>query len=639
MANKRVSELAPITSVQLDSADLLLLSDISARESKKLQLTDLGNFLLSGGRLSGSLLGTASYALNAGTASNALSAPVPTLVPSASFLVYSGASNGTASYAAAALTASNAQSASLAQTASYALTASVNLVYSASFADNAKSASYLIFNSGVSNGTASFALTASSLVGGITQTSCSHADTASVAISASYATITIETISTASYLQYVGIPNGTASYALVAGGFGETIIDYGIFLAITQSVSSSQLDVVSILPTFGGLKDTEVEAYGTIRLPFTGSSPTNGNIELWVVERNYGFSHSLDSSPITSIFGGCTGSLSGSMKIPFTLAGQVPLNGPVKIYVTASNGVFIDGGRTCRFNISSESDQLSVSSGDSILFTTTPNTAIMLWSSSLHPSDHYQGSASQVTFSGSYDITELRIPASTVTTMSYTWTLIGLQKLTVDNNTELTSIGGLPTGIISMSAVNCSLNGLPLLTGSISYLNVPFNNIDEIRPLPATMSYIDVSHNSLVTLPTDLPYGLSALLADGLDMIFTPATMSNTLVSMSFNSCPNLDTYKNGVPALFPTSLAYFSARDTLLANIPTVIPSPLLFVYVSSGSLLPAYIGPLAQGLVTNGLSNGILDFTNNPNSESAINIFPNMATLRSRGWTVNGF
>lgn len=93
MANKRISELAPITAPELDFADLLLLSDITAYESKKLQLGDLGNFLLLGGKLTGSLLGTSSYAVWAGTSSFALNSVVPSNVLTASYLWYTPGSS------------------------------------------------------------------------------------------------------------------------------------------------------------------------------------------------------------------------------------------------------------------------------------------------------------------------------------------------------------------------------------------------------------------------------------------------------------------------------------------------------------------------------------------------------------------
>ena len=43
MANKRVSELVSIAATELDVADLLLLSDVSEHESKKLQVKEIND--------------------------------------------------------------------------------------------------------------------------------------------------------------------------------------------------------------------------------------------------------------------------------------------------------------------------------------------------------------------------------------------------------------------------------------------------------------------------------------------------------------------------------------------------------------------------------------------------------------------
>lgn len=710
MSNKRVSELAPITAPELNDADLLLLSDVSARESKKLQLDDLGSFLLAEGHISGSFFGTASYAENAGTASISTFATTanygPLLLPSNTTpMRVVGKIDFNPGWFVTALTAdfrggltgsnfkgtaSWARNAILANTASFALTAGSISTVSSSFSNFAKSASYLIFTSGSTNGTASYAFTTSF---------CESSNTSSVVYQNPYIRLNVDypflgpaspilllsssnavgaynadtiDISNTDYteafhyqvgggfymlgatasrfgigtdlpterLEVVGNVKannfiGTSSYALVAANTSNRRIDYGIFLAITQSITSSQLDIVSINPILGGLKNTEVEANGTVRVPFTGSSPIDGAVTLWALDRNSGLSQSFDSTPITAIIG-YSSSFSGSLNVPFTLQGQLPLNGNYLVFVTASNGVFIDGRRVCRFDISSDSDQFSVGVGSPIVFTTTPSTAILLYSSSLHPSDAYQGSASQVTFSGSYDVTKLLVPPSSVTSMQYTWTLTSCSILIADGNSGLTNIGGLPSGMVSMSAANCNLTTFPVMvSSSISYLNIPNNVITTTLNLPPSMSYINVSNNFFTTLPTNLPAGLSALFAAGLGMSSTPSTMPDSIISMSFSNCVNLSTWG---PASFPTSLYYLSASNTSLSNIPSAVPTPLLKVDVSNCQLGPIYVSNLAQGLVTNGLFNGILNFTNNPNSASALNITPNVATLRSRSWTVNG-
>jgi hypothetical protein len=517
----------------------------------------------------------------------------------------------------------------------------VELVYSSAFADYSQTASYLLLSPGGTNGTASYALTSSFFLG-YSQASASYSSTSSWALNAiSVSTATNATLAntaslclTSSYLAFNGIPNGTASYALSSGNSPNTIIDYGIFKAITQSVSSSQIDYVAITPTFGGTATTTVEAYGTVDILFTSSvSPTNGYLELFIVNRQYGYSQSLDASPVCLSIGGDS-TISGTLKYPFTLRGDAELYGLYEVYVTASNGVYIEGSRTMRFKFTSESDQFDVSSAEPMEFYTYPSNAILLYSSSLHPGIAYQGSASQVTFSGSIDVTELFVPPATVNIMNYTWTLMGLQKLTVDNNSGLAYLGGIPTGCISASAANCGLTELPLIaSSSIGYLNVPNNNIVANLSLPQSMSYLNVANNFYVSLPLNLPAGMTALIADGTGITYTPLTTPDTLISMSFSNCPLLTTWMSPT---FPAFLEYLYVDNSPLSNIPSAIPSWLLCVNMSNSLLNPTIIGSVAAGLVTNGMTNGYFSFLGTPDSSSAFNIIPNITTLRSRGWTI---
>lgn len=189
MANKRTSELTPITTAELATGDLFNVSDISAIESKRLTLSDLTDYFQSAITASA----TSSHASNAS---------------SASYLIYNGTANGsasnaitssnaiTASFSLLAFTSSNATTASLALlattssnaiTASYSFTSSVQLAYSSSYSDYSDSSSYLIYN-GFSNGTASYSLVSNESL----------------------------TATTASYINYTGTPNGSASYALAS---------------------------------------------------------------------------------------------------------------------------------------------------------------------------------------------------------------------------------------------------------------------------------------------------------------------------------------------------------------------------------------------------------------------------------------
>lgn len=216
MANTRVSELSPIVAADVATNDLLLLADVSAVESKKLAISDLRNYL----QLNISSSSTSSWATNARTAS---------------YLLYQGFPNGTASFALTssynlsssharwadtashalyALSASFARSSSYALTASYAHTSSVQLIFSSAFADQARTASFLLY-AGVPNGTASYALSSltASQAARATHLMYPNNSTASVAISSNQSR-------TASFVLYSGVPNGTASYAMYAQNIG-----------------------------------------------------------------------------------------------------------------------------------------------------------------------------------------------------------------------------------------------------------------------------------------------------------------------------------------------------------------------------------------------------------------------------------
>jgi len=634
MANKRVSELTQITVPELNVADLLLISDIVAYESKKLTLGDLSSFLFGNG-ITGSLSGTASYALMATSASYVLISS-SSYAPTASW----AQTAATTSYAVSTISSSYSATSSYVATASYVFVSTAQTAYSASFAGNAQTASYLQFNPN-GNGTASYALTASYF--GLTQVSISYAttaayspysDTASIALNSITAT-TASYVPTASFLFFDGInPNGTASYALVAASNGNQAIDYGTFTAITQSVSASQIDSVTINSPLGGLQQTTAEAFGTVMVQFTSSAaPTNGKIELFAVDRALGYSRSLDSSPIYW-YGGGGSNVSGTLKYPFSLCGTSLFNGIYEFYVTASNGAFIENSRTTRFRFSSTAQNFNVAPAELTQFYAYPSNGILFYSSSINPGNVYQGSASQVIFSGSADATVLLVPPNTLNTMYYTWTLSNLTTLIADGNYSLTSFGGVPAGIISMSISNCNFSALTdLSTSSLAYLNCSNNSIAGIPNLPPSMSYFNCSNNISLNLPARMPEGLITFIGNYLSITHTPIYFPDTVQSMSVANCINLNTGWSG--ATLPASLIYFDCHSSPLTSLPA-IPSNCVYLNVANCQFGPGFISGFASNLVTSGKSNGYFNIFNNPGSASAAGIVTNIGTLVSRGWTV---
>ena len=198
----------------------------------------------------------------------------------------------------------------------------------------------------------------------------------------------------------------------------------------------------------------------------------------------------------------------------------------------------------------------------------------------------------------------------------------------------MTYLGGIPTNCVTMSAAFCSLTELPdLSSGSLKYANFQGNNIVANLALPPTMSYLNVAGNYYVNLPNSLPAGMNTIIADRTGIIYTPLTIPDSLVTMSFNSCPNLSAW---LAPTFPASLTYLDTGVSPISNLPTSIPSSLQWVNIANCQLSPVVIGNMAAGLVSNGLNNGYLAFLNNPDSGSAFNITTNVNTLISRGWTV---
>ncbi len=197
MANKRLSELNELAAVDIQSDDLFLTTDISSLESKKLRGLSIKDYVLGFGHITASI----TNAFLANTASYIDPNSVG-LIKSSSFSITSSFSStgnwaknsDTASYITANHISGSVPSSSYSNTASYVLyqygNGRIENAQTASYVNQSATASYLYLIPGTSNGTASFA------------------------VSASYFSGTPVSSATASYLRYQGFPNGTASYAL-----------------------------------------------------------------------------------------------------------------------------------------------------------------------------------------------------------------------------------------------------------------------------------------------------------------------------------------------------------------------------------------------------------------------------------------
>lgn len=640
MSNKRVSQLVEMTSGEVQSNDLFLIIDTSGKESKRIQASQLAFYLAASGSLN------AIHATNADTASYVLASNIIGNVDTASYSIKSGTSI-TSSFSL------NSLSASYALTASFALNSNVTA---------SNSASYLIFS--LTNGTASFAISSSlaqtannakNLVyTGAPNGTASYAITtgtvnfANNAGTASYLNGTVASVATASFAQNAAVANealfadqaaflifspnnGTASYAISAGGFTNHIIDYGIFLSNTQSLVISQLDTVDVLSSNATLSPTPIEAMGTLVIPYTSSVPLNETVYLGGIDRNTGITFVLDSSPISVNISPTVGNWdaydTGSLKLPYSLMGQTNLYGSYNIFVSCSNKIQIESTRIGRFSIGSLSDVVNVYSSEPISFTViSPSTPITFSSNAGGP---FVDTAANIVASGSSNILTINLNNSGVNSIKYVWTLKNLTSLDCSSNPALSFLSGLPNSITHLSCSSCFLSSLYELSSSvISYLDCSNNQLTSLPLLPTSMSHLNCATNSIVNLPTSLPGGLTIFRCNYNNISSIPPT-PNSIVTMSISNNTSLSILSSDLPL----SLTNFSCNNDPLIALPT-IPSNVLELYAQSASLAQSSMGNLVSDLVSNGLSNGVLDISGN--GSVLITTLNDIIILQSRGWTV---
>jgi hypothetical protein len=395
MANQRVSELAQITANQVNPLDLILLAHLYPSPlSMKMTMADLSTYILSGGNLTGSFYGTSSWSQ---TASYSLNTPIQ--VTASYALIAGNALNAvSATFASSAGNSTTSISASFATIAGIALTASFGIATFATSSTYSKTASFLLFVPGSTNGTASYSMTSSN-----SQTASYALNAAGSNITSSYAFTSSNAIisQTSSNVLWDGVSNNgtvfnsvstsyspesdfsissshalvadvaftsissqvsaswasssisssnaiTAAYAITASYFIPTpnTLQYGIFQAITQSVTASQVDVVSVVAPYSLTMSVDVN--GSIIIPWTASMLLNESITLNVINRTTGVSHLLDTYPVyinmgnnTAMFsGGLTGSFTGSItsSVQGTIAASIQstLTGSYNGHLTGS---------------------------------------------------------------------------------------------------------------------------------------------------------------------------------------------------------------------------------------------------------------------------------------------------------------
>jgi len=225
MANERVSQLQDLFASDMDPSDLFLVTDVSMKESKRMNMGQLLSYIEGSGSFdaahstnadtasyvepsaidgtvatalnaSSSVSASAavnarssSYAFNSTTASySAFCVVSQTTANSASYLIYTGIVNGTASYAVQALNANVA-------------TTALNLNYN-----------------GTPNGTASFAITASNVATASNAITASNANLATLATTASHALVSDNTVQSISS-SYANQTDNAATASYISNAF------------------------------------------------------------------------------------------------------------------------------------------------------------------------------------------------------------------------------------------------------------------------------------------------------------------------------------------------------------------------------------------------------------------------------------
>src|ERR1035437_915778 len=264
MANEKVSQMTQLSAAEVASDDLLLITDISARESKRITTSDFLKYIESTGSFNvyhSSLADSASYVLGSN---------VNGIVKSSSYSLNSDTSSysfksilsDTASYSKAASFSLNiiSSGATLVTGSTYPITSSWSLI-----SNNAKTASFLQYINGISNGTASYAL------------SSSVSNTSSFSITSSF-------ILTSSY-------SATSSYSLIsknsdstsfidpsivyAGGpiKAWTYVSWSVGVAFPQIMTNYNISSIKWLSRFAGASTYYWDQFGvTFQTPLENSN-------------------------------------------------------------------------------------------------------------------------------------------------------------------------------------------------------------------------------------------------------------------------------------------------------------------------------------------------------------------------------
>lgn len=645
--NKRISQLIELTSPEVEGNDLLLIVDSTANESKKIQVSEFGNWLnastsfhiynadtasyILGSNVNG-IVNSSSYSITssfcnssiqsntsitssyAGTASYVINEP--TVSPTSSYIEYAGFPNGTASYA-----------------------------LSTALSNTSANTNFLNYFGG-NNGTASFSINTGNTIHAVNADTASYFNnTLTVVASASHAnisdTIVGNIVPTASFLLFSN-SNGTASYAIQAGSVQGMLNNYGLVNAYQQSISSSIINTLIVSSSLGIQQPTIIEIIGDAILYFTSSHITNYSLSLFTINRLTGQSNVIDNSyiglnstPITNNWGGLQ---SGSMNIPINLIGEVSLFGEYFLELTSSSPYLtINPNRQTKFILQSQSDVLNTQTDEPITFLINPTASVIINFSSSLISGSVIDFLPGLLITGSKNITWIDVNNKSVTDIKYIWQCTELTHLICPNNSSLQALGySFPSTLNYLDCNSCIIGYINDLTNTaVTHFDCSNNNLSVLPAMSPSTTYLNCGNNPITYL-ANLPNSLLSLYAQSssVSQLALPGntpSLPNNLITASFAGTPLLF-----LPTSLPTSMSYLDISNTNTFSMPDP-PISMSFLNLRNTFLNMSALETVSGILVSNAQFFGTFDLRGyGPISSFSPTLSSNILLLSTNNWTV---
>lgn len=551
-----------------DVSDLLLVSDVSEMESTKLTIGLLGDFYKNIIN-SGSFHGTSSWSNTASYAMNAIAQDTASYSYTSSWAV----NIATASYSNNSLTASYVNSSSYSLTASYAMT--YEQFASSAYAAYARTASYLQYI-GIPNGTASYAI--NSLTASYTSGTASYSFTSSHALYAVYSVNGRNSdYSTYSVTSSWASKSLSSSYSDISDTSRQS--SYLIYTGVDNGIVSTAITALN-LPSFKrnhGIYSAITQSSTLAQLDNVNAISQNTTD----VEANGAiyipFTTTPDTASIELIalnrWSGITSSLD-----------KCPLN------AIASAAV---GGLTIPFNLIGS----ALLSGSYILYVTSSLSEI----NQVRPVKFKISNDNSTLIVSVDEETKFKIvPTSSL--IYYTSSIDpsnGRSGSYIDLNSD-----GLDT-ITDFDITNAGVSTIKYLWSmpNLKYVKTTYNyELTDIGGLPNSIVTMSINNCSLNIL-APLQYTSASILNCSINKLSSLPVLSQT---MSYINCST--NYITSLPWPLPYGLTTIIADSNLISTPPTSFPSTVISMSLANNSVLSTWYYPFPTSLQYLDLNNTIL-------------------------------